>query len=93
MKRVLVVCGTAIATSTLVATRIREEAEKAGIQVHVMQARVTEVPNYKDSIDLIVSSTPVPYEVSVPVLNAMPLLTGIGEVEALAQILGAIKGE
>ena len=37
MKRVLVACGNGIATSTVVATKIREACENHGVQVTVSQ--------------------------------------------------------
>ena len=40
MKRILVACGNGIATSTVVATKIREKCEDNGIPVSVTQCKL-----------------------------------------------------
>ena len=93
-KRVLVVCGTAIATSTHVAARIREICRDHGIDVDIVQARVQEVPAYAHAVDLIVATSQVAYPVIVPVESGIPFLTGLGEerlAERIVQVLR--KGE
>jgi galactitol PTS system EIIB component len=90
-KRVLVVCGTAIATSTHVAHRVREICRQHGIDVDIIQARVQEVPAYAHSVDLIIATTQVAYRVDVPVESGIPFLTGTGEerlTERIIQVLG-----
>lgn len=93
-KRVLVVCGTAIATSTHVAARIRELCRERGIDVEIMQARVQEVPAYANAVDLIVATSQVAYPVTVPVESGIPFLTGVGEERLAERIVQALqKGE
>ena len=86
-RRVLVVCGTAIATSTHVAARVREIAHRHGIDVEIIQARVQEVPAYAGSVDLVVATTQVAYPLSVPVVSGIPFLSGIGEEQAEQQVV------
>jgi PTS system galactitol-specific IIB component len=86
-KRVLVVCGTAIATSTHVAARVREIAVRHGVDVEIIQARVQEVPAYAGSVDLVVATTQVAYPLSIPVVSGIPFLSGIGEEQAEQQII------
>ena len=86
-KRVLIVCGTAIATSTHVAARVREICRAHGIDVEIIQARVQEVPIYAHSVDLIVATTQVPYPLAVPVVSGIPFLTGLTEDKATEQIV------
>ncbi|HAD06774.1 MAG TPA: PTS galactitol transporter subunit IIB [Anaerolineaceae bacterium] len=93
VKRILVACGTAIATSTLVAVQIREEMEKRGIKVETRQCKATEVPSYAQDVDLIVSTTPVPTDLGKPVIQTLAFLTGLGKEEVLNQIEKALKEE
>lgn len=90
-KRILVACGTAIATSTHVATRVKELCQRNGIDVEVIQARVQEIPAYADSVDLIVATTQVAWPGAVPVVSGIPFLTGIGEEGVENQILQILK--
>ena len=48
MKRILVACGNGIATSTVVATKIREKCEDNGIPVSVTQCKLLEVESKAD---------------------------------------------
>ena len=61
-KRILVACGTAIATSTVVAKAIEEALDKRGIQATLQQCKASEVPNLAQDFDLIVTTTPVATE-------------------------------
>lgn len=50
MKRILVACGNGIATSTVVATKIREKCEDNGIPVSVTQCKLLEVESKADDL-------------------------------------------
>lgn len=91
-KIVLVACGTAVATSTVVAHSIEEEMTARGIRVETRQCKATEVPSMLDGVDLVVSTTPLPSNLSKPSIVTLAFLTGIGrdqEVEKIAGYLGA----
>jgi len=76
-KRVLIVCGTAIATSTVVAYKIGEILKKHGIEADIRRALTSEAKTASREADLIVATTQV-QDVSVPVISGIPFLTGIG---------------
>ena len=87
-KIVLVACGTAIATSTVVAKSIEEAAKKANIAVSIRQCKAAEVPGLvNQGADLIVTTTPLPKNLTVPVIQGLPFLTGIGKDQVLKQII------
>lgn len=90
-KRVLVVCGTGIATSTVVTQKIAAKLREQGIEADLIQCKVTEVPGYAEGADLIVATTPVADSRGVPVIQAIALLTGIGEQEVLDRIVQALS--
>ena len=91
-KRVLVVCGTAIATSTAVADRLAREFKARGMDVDITQARVAEIGAYAGDVDAIVSTSVVDPKGKVPVISGIPFLTGVGDNEALEQILRSLNG-
>lgn len=91
IKNVLVACGTAIATSTHVSMRIKEEMQKRGLQVNIIQCRVQEVPRYIDSVSVVVATSQVPFNAHVPIVNGVPILTGIGSEEVIEKIYNALK--
>lgn len=89
-KRVLIICGTGIATSTVVADKVRTHLERKGIPVQVEQTKVSEVLRGAEGYDLIVSTTQVPSSVTTPVVQGLPFLTGVGVEQALGDIERAL---
>jgi PTS system galactitol-specific IIB component len=84
--KIVVACGTAIATSTHVAVKIKELLEERGLKVHTIQCRVPEVPSLAPDADLVVATAQVPYDLDVPIVDGIPFLTGIGIKEVIDQI-------
>lgn len=93
-KKILVACGTAVATSTVVARGIEEEMKSRGITVTTRQCKASEIKKIVDSsYDLVVTTTPVPSDlgVDVPVIQTIAFLTGIGKEDVLNQIETILK--
>jgi PTS system galactitol-specific IIB component len=95
--RILVACGTAIATATYVAEKVKKILEKYGIKGEVYQAKAQEV-NYfvkmLGKINLILTTTFVQVEnKNIPVLNAMPFLTGLGEADLEKKIVTILQSK
>jgi PTS system galactitol-specific IIB component len=89
--KIVVACGTAIATSTHVAMKLKELLEERGLQIHTIQCRVTEVPSLAPDADLVVATAQVPYDIDVSVVDGIPFLTGIGVKEVIDQIENILK--
>jgi len=90
-KRILVACGTAIATSTVVARGIEEALKERGIEVITRQCKAAEVRSLVSGADLVVTTTPVPSDLGVPVIQTLAFLTGIGKEEVIEQIINEIQ--
>lgn len=86
-KSVLVICGTGVATSTVVATTIREHCAANGLDVDVQQGKVMDLLGTIPDVDLIVATTQVPDSITVPVMAGLPFLTGIGKEATLDEIV------
>lgn len=84
--KIVVACGTAIATSTHVAIKVKEYLEERGLKIHTIQCRVPEVPSLAPDADLVIATAQVPYDIEVPVVNGIAFLTGIGEKEVVDTI-------
>ncbi len=58
-----------------------------GIEVNYTQTNVASLPEYNsNSADLIVATTNVPYDIDIPVIRALPIITGIGAEKVLEDI-------
>jgi len=89
--KVVVACGTAIATSTHVAVRLKELLEERGIKITTVQARVSEVPSMVEGACAVVATAQVPYDLDVPVISGLAFLTGVGLEEVVDRIEDVIR--
>lgn len=94
-KKILVVCGCAIATATALAHKLKKLAADNNIPVKVELCKAIEVPNKSLTFapDLILASTeiPSPADKDVPILKGVPYLTGIGEDKLNEQVLTILQ--
>ena len=91
MKKILVACGTAIATSTVVARKIEEELAKRDISVQTTQCKASEVRSKLDGHDLVVTTTFVSDTGDVPVIQTVSFLTGLGIDADIEKIIGYLS--
>jgi galactitol PTS system EIIB component len=85
--RVLISCGSGIATSTVIANRVKEICEQNGFGVNIEQVKIVEVENRAKEFDLIVSSAQVPTGVKTPSVMAINYLTGLNKEQTDKQII------
>lgn len=93
-KKIIVACGTAIATTTLVAEKLKKVLDKHRIDAEVIKCRISEVQYYIKmlrNVDLILATSTVPGVKDIPVLNAVPFISGINAEELEKQIVEALK--
>lgn len=88
MKKLLIMCGTGVATSTIVTNKVKEWLKEKGLtdQVKLYQSKVADEMNKIDNYDIVVSTTVVPDSIKDRVIMGLPLLTGIGTEEMYAEI-------
>jgi len=88
MKKLLIMCGTGVATSTVVTGKIKDWLKNNGLdkEVTLYQSKVADEMNKIDDYDAIVTTTVVPDKIKSKVINGVPLLTGIGADEVYDEI-------
>ncbi|MCP0888032.1 PTS sugar transporter subunit IIB [Ligilactobacillus sp. WILCCON 0076] len=91
MKKLMVMCGSGVATSTVVMGKIKNWLANEGLEseVKLYQSKVAEEVNHVDDYDVVVSTTLVPESIKSKVINGVPLLTGVGT----DVVFGKIKAE
>lgn len=89
MKTLMVVCGSGIATSTVVEGKIRDFLDSKGVldQVKMLKGNIAEQINHIDDYDAFVSTTVVPDDVKDKVISGLPILTGVGADKTYDEIL------
>lgn len=90
-KRIIVACGGAVATSTIAAHKIVELCKKEGIDVEIVQCRVSEISANLQNVSLIVTTARVTKDYGIPLENGMAFVSGIGMAEANQKILAHLK--
>lgn len=89
MKKILVCCTNAVATSTFVVMKIKKKLSEKGMSANIKNCSVLEVNRVAKSFkpDFIVSNVgKESIKVDVPVINGIPILSGNGDEEIWNQI-------
>ena len=95
MKKLLIMCGTGVATSTVVTGKVKEWLEKEGLAngVKLYQSKVADEIGRIDEYDVVVSTTIVPDSIKDKVIDGVPLLTGIDIDEMYKEIRERLSKE
>lgn len=93
MKRIIVACGSGVATSQTVASKVESLCEERGLRVQVEAVDIKSLELYIRNADLYVSITPyVDKDFGIPTISGIPFLTGIGIDEAMDKVEQIVKG-
>lgn len=88
---VLVACGAGIATSTVVMKKIEDLFKENNILANFYQIKISEASSKQDNADLLISTTVLPTNYSIPAVMAMPFLTGIDEEKLKEKIVSLVR--
>ena len=93
MKKLLIMCGTGVATSTIVTNKVKEWLRSKGLtdDVKFFQSKIADEMKRIDDYDIVVSTTVVPDSIKDKVIMGLPLLTGFGTEEMYAEIEKKIR--
>ena len=88
MKKLLIMCGTGVATSTVVTNKVKEWLKKENMdkEVKIIQSKVSDEVGRLDEYDVVLSTTTVPERVKDKVIHGVPLLTGVNVDEMYKEI-------
>lgn len=93
MKKVIVACGGAVATSTIAAKKIKDLCAQEGIAIEICQIRISEIESNLDGTSLIVTTSKLKRDYGVPYVSGLSFISGIGEAETEQTILRVLKEE
>jgi len=75
----------------VIMNKLKEFFAEKQMQVQLDQSKVSDILSVGNDYDLIVSTTIVPPTIKTKVVNAIPLLTGVGKEKVFNDILEALK--
>ena len=88
----IIACGNGVATSTVVAAKVKDYCAANGVSIDVTQCRMIELHDKANDYDLVVTSGKFSDpDVKTPCIMAISLLTGINEEPTLKKIVDALK--
>lgn len=90
MKRIIVACGTGMATSSMIAAKVKVILDANNIDYTLTQCQLNELATYKNA-DLFITSMKVNDDYGIPIVIGTPFLIGIGEEAAKERILSILK--
>jgi galactitol PTS system EIIB component len=97
VRRIIVACGSGVATSNLVAEKLRDIFRERGLlHLEVRTVDVRSLEHECQNADLLISLAPNSrrdHELPIPVLSGIPLLTGIGMSSMVERIVAMVKGQ
>ena len=92
MKKILLCCGSGIATSTAAANRLKNKLEERGFagQFTTTQCKVNEVASKAADYDLIVSTAVISQDFGKPVVLGISFLTGINLDKTIDEVISKL---
>lgn len=90
---ILAVCGSGVVCSSMIGTRVDDIMESLGATANVTGLLPNSVESYveRGGIDFIITTSPIPGNITVPVVNGVALLSGFGEDECIEEIKKVAK--
>lgn len=90
--RVLVACGSGVATSTMAQEEIKKILDGAGINAKIYKATINEIEGKQDDVDLILVTTNYKLPLRKPCLSVFGLISGINKEKISQDIITVCKG-
>lgn len=91
MKRIVVACGSGVATSQTVASKINSMLEDEGLLGNVEAVDIKNLENIINEVDVYVTIVPGSETYGKPTINGIKFLTGQGIEDEFEKLKGLIK--
>lgn len=94
--KILIACGSGVATSTLAAATVQELCDAAQIEAKLQKSSMMEMPFIAPNVDLVLTTNKFSGDLPCPLLSITAFVTGIKEKqkkEELTQILQEIAAQ
>lgn len=85
--KIVIACGSGVATSTMIASKVEDLLKKNKMKAQVVQVSLNEVKGHlKDATVIVTAMKRLEVDSDVPIVVALPYITGIGSEVIDAQI-------
>lgn len=91
MKKVIVACGSGVATSQTVASKVQRILDERNVRASVEAVDIKSLKQYIKTSDVYISITKNDEEYDIPTLNGIAFLTGMGIEEETQKLIDALS--
>ena len=91
MARIIVACGSGVATSQTVASKVERLLSEKGIRATVEAVDIKSLSTFIKNADVYIAITKPKETFDIPVIDGIAFLTGMGQEKELDRIIEAIK--
>ncbi|MBL1226727.1 PTS sugar transporter subunit IIB [Enterococcus sp. BWR-S5] len=91
MKRIIVACGSGVATSQTVASKVSRLLKERNVNAYVEAVDLKSVERHMDSSVAYITITKTKKEYPIPVINGIAFLTGMGQEAELQKLIDICK--
>lgn len=91
MKKIIVACGSGVATSQAVASKVNRLLKENNVDAQVEAVDLKSVERHMDSSVAYITITKTTKEYPIPVINGIAFLTGVGMDKELKKLIDIVK--
>lgn len=91
MAKIIVACGSGVATSQTVASKIDRMLKEKKVKATVDAVDIKSLDNFIKNADVYVSIVKTNRTFDIPVINGVAFLTGMGQDQEFEKLLDAVK--
>lgn len=90
---ILIMCGSSVATSSLAAVKLENEAKRRKIKIETRKGKVADATMLikREKPDLVVSTAVIEERDDIKIFNGVPLISTIGQEKLYDEIFTTIK--
>lgn len=91
MKKIIVACGSGVATSQTVASKVKRILDQKKVKADIEAIDIKSIDRYVNNCDVYIALAKTKKDYGKPVLSGIPFLTGIGLEQEVQKLLEALK--
>lgn len=89
--RILIACGSGIATSTVAQEKVKRILAEAGIPARITKGTVSQIQSLANDVDVVMVTTKYPGTIDKPVVQVFGLISGINEDKVAQQVVDVCR--
>lgn len=89
--KVMVACGSGVATSTIAQEEVKKIAQEAGVPVRILKGTIAEVPAKQADVDLVLTTANYRKPLEKPYMSVFGLVSGVGADKVRRELAALLK--